>query len=431
MSNTSGAAIEDAFNRIILSQIPNQRWLGKKNYYVKETKKRVNKATLSDLKKKQIEEYIAASVIIHCSDGWTYLTRAVDSLINGDIASSIHFAYYAELRSAMSLMAFEGVGIFDKQHIWFDSSKNARLFKSFTTHSAADSGMKEWAKLSTKKNVIFNFLRVNNRTFSDWIRETGFSSKNKYTTSILNRWLTSWSIDLHLKDDQDVRNEMSYRPHFTNSPIKIQATLSKLSELWNLLEPTPANRFPKLDQYLLRFTLEEIFRKSTGTEPTGVPFENFIRNIFSRLGEDQTQFLFDFLIRLKDRNDSVIFEEAKKDKVDSSINKQDPFPILCRAILLLRLSTGGANQLVTNSSVNVDQLRFWWEELSLQQGIITSIPSGIEAIDLYTDIRDSIDEINNKSSASLNCIKSAFENISEPLFYIKQFQRAAIWGLGM
>lgn len=431
MTNCSGIAIQDAFERIIKTHIPNGHLIGERNFYKKDTRDRVNSLIPATLKANQMEEYIAASVIVHSSDGWNYLSRSIESLINGDIASAIHFAYYAELRSAMSLMASEGVGIFDKQHIWFNAAKTPTLFRGFTTHSGADSGLKEWAKLSSKKELLFKLMRVNGITMADWIRETGFSTNSKYASSVINGWLKKWSIDLHLKQDQSIRNVMSYRPHFKIPNVNIEDTLNKLSEIWGLLEPNPSGGFPNLDRHLLRIALEDIYRKSTGNEPTGASFNLFITKIFARLGEDTKQSLFAFLTRATVPNDPFVFTEARKDRTNPLVNKDDPLPLICRALLLLRLSTGSAYKLIDDSSLNKDNLRFWWESLCLEQGVTANIPSGIDSMDLYTDVKDSIDEISSYPPGSFLNIKDSFELVGQELFFIKQFQRSGIWGMGI
>jgi len=43
--NTSGIAIKDAFERIISAHIAKQRWVGPNNYYLRDTKDRVDIAT--------------------------------------------------------------------------------------------------------------------------------------------------------------------------------------------------------------------------------------------------------------------------------------------------------------------------------------------------------------------------------------------------
>jgi hypothetical protein len=433
MSNCSGTSIVDAFERVVKSQIPHSRWISDRNYYLRKTKERVDaetSATLSRNRNKSMEEYIASSIIIHSSDGWTYLSRSVESLINGDIASAIHFAYYAELRSAMSLMAHEGVGIFNKKHIWYDAAKNPTLFGGYSTHSAVDKGMSAWANLPSKKDLIFSIIKVKNRTLEDWIRETGFSSKTKYSTSVISSWLKKWSIDLHLKEDQQLRNEMSYRPHFIPTEIDLPGIIDKLSQIWMLLEPTENNRFPLLDQYMLRIALEDVFIKSKGIKPIGDAYKLFITNIFNRLGEEVAQALFRFLLRQIEPLDPIIFTEAKKDS-DINLNKTEPLPIICRAILMLRLSTGMASRLIENSSVDIADLRFWWEHNAFQHGLISEMPSILTPLELFTDISDSITEIGTIQTDNYNNLKSAFENLSGPLFCLKQFERSGIWGLGL
>lgn len=442
ISSCSGVAIQDAFERLVKNQIPNKNLIGPRNYFLRNTKDKVddlNKRTntggiisfinpLTSKKRKHIEEYISSSVLVHNSDGWNYLSRSIDSLINGDISCSIHLAYYAELRAVMSLMAYEGIGIFNTQHIWFDSAKNATLFKGYTTHKLVDESIEIWANQTTKKNILFDLVRIKNNSLSDWIRETGFSSRSKYARSIANTWLKKWSIDLHLKEDQLLRNEMSYRPHYDIKNVEINLSLEKLSEIWELLEPTNANSFPLLDQHLLRIALEEIYTKSKGRRPSRIEYENYLKDIFRRIGESPTQSLFGFLIRDTSPNDPMIINEAKKDNLNFKVNKKDPFPLICRAIMLLRLSTGGAKNLIERSTLDKDDLVFWSDRICYNSGISDANPSLIDPIDLFADVRDSINDLRSNFK-TLNCVREPFLLYPEAMFNIKQFQRAGIWGI--
>jgi hypothetical protein len=153
--------------------------------------------------------------------------------------------------------------------------------------------------------------------------------------------------------------------------------------------------------------------------------------IFNRLGENTTQALYGFLLRNINPDDPIILEEAKKDRTDLEINKADPLPIVCRAILLLRLATGSASNLISDSTADVNAFRFWWERHLFKHGIVSSIPTGIDPIDLYTDIRESIDTINSLPTGSLTCVKDGFSQIPEATYYLKQFQRPSIWGMGL
>jgi hypothetical protein len=53
LPNASGDGIKDAFERIVKSQIPNERWLGLKNYYQKDTVNKLRKDTQVDLTRRQ------------------------------------------------------------------------------------------------------------------------------------------------------------------------------------------------------------------------------------------------------------------------------------------------------------------------------------------------------------------------------------------
>src|SRR5258708_5013650 len=64
----------------------------------------------------QLSEYIVASCLLHCTDGWSYLGRAIWALLKGDPHRARHLAYYAELRAAIALLATEGIGVFNNEH---------------------------------------------------------------------------------------------------------------------------------------------------------------------------------------------------------------------------------------------------------------------------------------------------------------------------
>lgn len=431
IQNCSGDAINKAFNRVVAKNFTRNLWIGPKNFIKVGTREKMNNltsATLSARKRIQIEEYIASSTIVHSSDGWNYLARSVESLINGDIASSIHFAYYAELRAGMSILASEGVGVFDKKHIWFNNLGTPTLVGGFSTHSLTDIALKRWSEQSTKKDILFSLVKVNQRSLGDWITATGSSTSSAYANSIIQSWLKKWSIDLHLKEDQEIRNVMSYRPHFKNTAVNVNTVLSKLSEIWKLLEPMASNGFPILDQHLLRIALESLFKSTTGKNPDHPDFKIYITKAFGNLGFSTAGGLFEFLLRQRSPSDPTIFEEAKKDVRNSAVNYDDPLPIISRALLLLRLSTGCSQKLVQSSVATIDSVRFWWEKISLDQGYSHN-PAAIQPADLFIDIQETLDIISQNPPVTFTSVNQAFATVPQELFYIKQMQRAAIWGI--
>lgn len=95
----------------------NNYWLAPANRYLNTaTKTYDNDLASSSVHHAALIDYISASAPAHLIDGWSYLSRATDAILRGDLNSAIHFAYYAELRAAMSLLACEGIGVFSGKH---------------------------------------------------------------------------------------------------------------------------------------------------------------------------------------------------------------------------------------------------------------------------------------------------------------------------
>ena len=120
--------------------IKRQGWIGKNNKYSIDTvKKIVAKSKAGHIQEaRHLSQYIAASCVLHCADGWAYLGKAILAVLRGDPHRSRHFGYYAELRAAMSLLASEGIGVFDKKHAVIDARNSVALFTgNYGTHQFA------------------------------------------------------------------------------------------------------------------------------------------------------------------------------------------------------------------------------------------------------------------------------------------------------
>lgn len=108
------------------------KWVGKQNRYVLDTKKRIAAESKAGALKKprHLSQYIAASCLLHCTDGWSYLGKPISSLLRGDPHGARHLAYYAELRAAMSLLATTGVGVFDRYHFVIDAPNSVAALRA-------------------------------------------------------------------------------------------------------------------------------------------------------------------------------------------------------------------------------------------------------------------------------------------------------------
>jgi hypothetical protein len=383
----------------------------------------------NNIKHTDLAEYIGVSTMCHTFDGWNFFSRGIEALVNGDISSCIHFVYYAELRSIMGIMASEGIGIFEKKHVYYDKNDKAHTFNG-PTHLIASELIKYWADSGKKKDTIFKTIQLNNFNLKDWITATGGSTTSAYSTSLVKEWFLNWSIDLRLKEDQLLRNENSYKPHFDINQVDITALLGKIIKIWESLEPAASNRFPDLDMHLSRIALEHLFVRTTGKPVTDKGFEPYITTTFNTIGEPVKQNLFDFILRKTSPDNHVVIQEANRDLHNNRINLIDPIPMICRALLLLRFSTGFANQTLNDSGVNLSNLKFWWEDIAYKIGAIDSTPTSIDSPDLYADIQEAIKGIN----ASKDGISTIYETnlfCYPDLHNLKQFQRICFWGLGI
>lgn len=438
VANASNSIIKDALRSLAKKQFPKNRIIGPKNVYIKDTVAKTGAATFvtGSVQKGPMSEYIASSIISHCYDGWNFISRSVNTLLDGDISTSIHMAYYSELRAVMLIMATEGVGIFNNKHVYFDSTKSDNVFSKnitserLTTHKAADQLILEWASINTKKDSVFRSMSVNNRTLTDWIAASGHSATSGYASSVINDWFKSWSCDLRLTADQYMRNEMSYRPHFKIAKVEIREKINEIVQIWQGLEPIDSNRFIDLDKHMLRLTLERLFKQSSGKTLRHSSYAVFINNIFDSLGESKTSSLYDFILRRINVEDHILIKEAEKGIANPGLNFKNPIPMICRSILLLRFATGCLRSILIESGIDLQSLTFWWEENALISGITNTNPSGLDPLDLYADITDSINNLNTYETALTN-LKQTNALALPDLCSLKQFQRICFWGIGL
>src|SRR4051794_8825593 len=85
------------------------QWLASNNRYANNTIARIWADITAGRAPRAVElkRYIAASVFVHCFDGWAFASDAIGALVEGDVGCAIHLAYYAELRAVIAFLASE------------------------------------------------------------------------------------------------------------------------------------------------------------------------------------------------------------------------------------------------------------------------------------------------------------------------------------
>lgn len=434
IKGASPLATEVVF-RSLKRYFKHSRWLGTKNRYqincVELIKNDINKNILNQ---KHLQEYIAASSILHCYDGWSFLSRAIDCVYSGDSDTVRHLGYYAELRAAMSLLAVGSIGVFNDRHFVSEPSKVCVEIKNGgRTHSFAWDSINLWSENKHFVQILCDaIIPYNGIPLKDWI--DAFSTTVGTITAIGKQWLDSWGLDLKRlgQSDQSARNKSSYRPTHIYHREKINAndSLSFLNDFWSCVEPSPDSRFMTIDRYLLRISLEQANKALGATKRS---FEKNIINMLHKLFSNSMiiEEWKEFLLRRKDPSDPQILSFAKS--IDSDINPKHHLQVISRAILLLRLATGANWLLLKKTGIGKMELEFWWKSVGQENGLWDTEPPD-NFLDLWADIDDLLTLLKEKKSIIKNIDFSYFKwknDIIDSLKSIGSCERVALWGLGL
>lgn len=411
------------------------RWIGKTNRYSINTIKRLGADVKASLRTKSLAQYIAASSILHCADGWSYLGRAINCLLQGDPHRVVHLAYYAELRAALSLLGCEGIGVFKNVHFVIDAPNSARALPSRpSTHAAAWSYLKYWSTLRRSADVFSRAIAPGGIALDDWFDAQG--GVDKFVRPQARFWFNQWSMDLGLfTDDREARNESSYQPDGIPSPWYVSAgdALVLATDLWLACEPSSNASFDGIDRHILRITVESAFRGTTGNKPSDAPdeFAKFVTKIVDQMAFEAAVAVEwkRFLKRENVPDDPKIFSYASMDTLDRTVGHA---AILARATLLLRLATGSALQLTRSAGLSGAKLQFWWGQLGINRGLWDGTKDRDDLLDLWDDIAALFEDIREFQSATPQndqTFQMIGSKIPQVVSGLGGCERIAIWSL--
>jgi hypothetical protein len=372
--------------------IDRSRWLAKSNRYANNTVNRIRLDTIAPatVRSKPMAEYIASSALLHCADGWSFLGRAINSLLKGDPHRVVHLAYYAELRAALSLLAAEGIGVFSNRHFAIDGVGSVRVFPSRPgTHTAVWNYLKYWTSLKRSGDLFAGVIAPGGTSLTSWFQGMDLEL---FLRPKAKSWLGQWSLDIGLfADDHSLRNHSSYRPDGIPDPWYVEASsaLKFSTELWEACEPSAVAQFNEIDRYILRFTVESAYRGLNDKLPSADPphFAEFVQSIVDRqafepaVGAEWQN----FLARQSVPSDPQLF--AFSSEVPREGEGASYASVLARAALLLRLATGSALTLVRSAGISGEQLQFWWGNLGVSRGLWTGNKARGDLLDLWEDIQ--------------------------------------------
>jgi hypothetical protein len=409
-------------------------WIDNANHFAYDVVERLKTAPTTTVQRRDLAQYIAASVSLHANDGWSYLGRAVGCVLAGDTHRALHLAYYAELRAAMSLLASAGIGIFNTRHFIVPTVNNTiKLHCNSGTHVTAWAALEYWAQQPGSGTLFASLIRPEGRSLDDWFQPQGGAAT---LAPQAQNWFMQWGMDLGLASkDRAARNESSYRPD--GIPVTWDAApkegLEFIRDTWSALEPSSTSSFEQIDRHILRLALERHFYGLTGNAAVAadpafvtlvdktVDAQSFASATANRLKK--------FMLRQSAPTDPLIFRYST---LPPGTPATDALAVLSRAVLLLRVATGSAHDLLQQAGFAADVLSFWWQKLGEARGLWPAGSPPAALSDLWADVEDSLSEIAAIEAAN----PAAFDTINTVAFgqdgrlnVLSSHERVGLWGL--
>lgn len=436
LAHASGAAIRNAF-RGLIPQFRAYRWLDPQNPYLAETAEAVSSLEKDGRHSRpQLNEYIAVSSVLHCFDGWAFLGRGLAADILGDSPSARHFAYYAELRAAMSILASQGVGVFRHTHIVVHddgASTPVTLKKSGGTHEFTPLALRYWAA-SGGPRVLSRIVAPAGFGLFEWLAlfDNSPTAQRLFATEIVKQW----GLDLNLFAlDRDARNEASYRPNTISSSSESSSNrrLSFAEALWRLCEPGYGSAFRNFDRHLLLHSVATLFRlcRDESILHASPEYEQRVERMLNGLpmSPDERADYRRFLIPGAGLTGLIESAQWKPNRMAVGSSA----PILSRATLLLHLATGCARDLLTSIPDFQEHLRFWWEEVGGHRTlwVVDSPPEACS--DLWSDAAEALEGVREfMAEPSSPTSRSLFwRDYATDVAVLGTTERICLWGLGL
>lgn len=402
-------------------QLQNGKWLASQNRYRVDVVDKIASAGSGIRKHKSLTKYVAASAPLHAADAARSLGRALYCLAINDVHSSRHFAYYAELRAAMSILACAGIGVFSRKHVVIRSTELDLIAQPIPTHPFTWLAFSHWTATDHAFAIIGRRLKPGSQPLDAFVAGI---CPGKSIKPYASSWFRDWGLDLkYLSEDQIRRNESSYRPSTLKNvaALDVDSIRNFLLNFWKTFYPATGSRFEVLDAQLLRLALEDMLaRKNLGVNAADIV------TMFGNMG---------IAITAHHQVQSVLRRDPGVD-VDSAIFQYahvtpryfDPtlhFSMISRAAMLLRIAIGSVADLVEQSGLSRTEYSFWINEYGIASGIMSAMPD--DCLDLWTDVELALQDVSAFGAGANQYDWSQAQ--SKSLVTLSEFERVVTWGL--
>ncbi|WP_158013940.1 hypothetical protein [Sphingomonas sanxanigenens] len=370
-----------------------------------------------------IRELMAIGFTNHCIDGWAFLSRAMAALLAGDNHAVRHFAYYAELRGGMSLLAAAGIGIFNRSNIVTLNGGELETLQPEGTHVAVWEALDAWLPSQTAAQLIAGSLEIAGISLGECLNILlpGAGGAAVYSLSTM---VFHWGLDLkQARADKHTREISSYDPHAL-FPVRNTAddAFNFTAILWKSFEPAGIDRYDEIDRHILRTALQHYFDQGhTISEGDYNRLPTEVRSIAS----------FEFLT-----SSDFIHEHPLIIAARDNIEPAPPFAMLARAALLMRTATSVTRAALRKTGLLAPGfVRPWLTKYAADRAIVDEELPDI-ADELWHDIDDAITRIRTlqtdagqRARTFTRWVAANDPNAAVPR--LSEFERVALWSFAV
>ena len=440
LSKASDIAILAAMGRLH-EQFANRQWLSKDNRYRTNVIDEIeeNAPNRRELRDDHLVEYIAVSSVLHCFDGWSFFGRALDAEMAGAPDVSRHLGYYAELRAAMSVLASQGVGIFNRTHVVVDRAGGVRFVqdkKNRGTHGFLWPALEHWAN-RRGESVLFSIVEPHGVPLSTWF--AAFRPSGGGLGAVARGLMKQWGVDLALlAADREARNAASYRPNTleASDPRGITEVLRSVTEFWRFCEPQSPGGFGLFDNHLLGQGLEWVFRidgdEEQGAHEKSGEFEERIGVMLDGLNLPSASRATMRRFLLAEEQEAALLTDAQGNVAPAAADHSKQ--VLARAAVLLRLATGCARRVVEEADADPrDLFGFWCRSDAVNRRLWPTDTKPPPAAELWTDAEAAVGNLEAwlDEGAPGKTRLEFWKRWAAEAAVLSTTERICLWGLGL
>lgn len=376
-----------------------------------------------------VAAYVGASAFVHCADAWSYVGRAADALLKGDVHASVHLAYYAELRAAKSLLAAEGVFVGNGFSCALDSSAKLTAVNGKGTHQAAWELVDEWFQQSASVTAVASVIAPGGQDLQVWV-----GSIPGGVGAVMQDMLAGIAFDLRsFAEDRERRNLASYEPTtLCPGTIDVDTIRRSIARLWSDLEPMMGGDFPAIDRAILANVLIGQYSAQHETpdpsDPSAsvVDWTDWVAWVDSLIPPALDPSALRDLLR-SDPRGTGFRDVLGAGFVDTS-GMTDPSefiqPMLSRATILTRIATGMCLRVLADAGKSVSDLEAWSEAFSVSRGLVDYAPLPAPSTDLFMDLDVPRETLERSKAQSLGTL---LHELADGVGLLGQTDRVVAW----